>query len=133
LPTNTNDKGDNATIPHIDKDSLLQADHVHDESHSEHNFRDMQIRAADEDFQDAEEQEDFYYDDYNDDDEEQVEIWEDVEEIYLDVPPRIPKLLHTPNRRGEKRMRMQRLPGRRYDAEPSAPAASLFLSPPQPT
>jgi hypothetical protein len=55
-----------------------------------------------------------------------------VEEIYLDVPPRAPELLHAPYRRGKKRMRMQRLPARRYDAEASASAASLFLSLPQP-
>jgi hypothetical protein len=66
----------------------------------------MQIRAADEDFQDAEEEEDFYYDGYNDDDEEQAEIWEDAEEIYLDVLLRAPKLLHTLDRRGKKRMCM---------------------------
>jgi hypothetical protein len=92
----------------------------------------MQIGVADDDFQDAEEHEDFYYDDYNDYDEEQAEIWEDAEEIYLDVPPRAPKLLHAPDHKGKKKMRMQRLLATRYDAEALASAVSFFLSPPQP-
>lgn len=63
LPTDT-------AVPHIDRDSLLQPDHVHDEPHPKHNFGEMQIGLTDNDFQDAQEQEDFNYDDYDDDDEE---------------------------------------------------------------
>jgi hypothetical protein len=86
----------------------------------------MQIGEADDNFFDSQE-EDFYYDDYNDDDEEEREVWEDGEEVHLQVPA---ELLHAPDRRGKKRMRMQRRPYNRGDAEISATAAALFASPP---
>jgi hypothetical protein len=101
---------------------LLPADHSHDN----HEAPEMQIGEADDNFFDSQE-EDFYYDDYNDDDEEEREVWEDGEEVHLQVPA---ELLHAPDRRGKKRMRMQRRPYNRGDAEISATTAALFASPP---
>jgi hypothetical protein len=109
------------SYPHLDCDGLLQPEHLHDDPQAP----EMQIGPVEEDFFDSQE-EDFYYDDYNDDDEEEREVWEDGEEVHLQVPP---ELWHAPDRRGKKRMRMQRRPCQTSDADVSASAASLFASP----
>jgi hypothetical protein len=86
----------------------------------------MRIGLAIDDYFDSQE-EDFYYNEYNNDDEEEREVWEDGEEVHLQV---LPKLLHVPDRRGKKRLRMQRRPFHRSDAEIAIAAGSLFASPP---
>ena len=87
----------------------------------------MEIGRADNDFFDSQE-EDFYYHDYNDDDEEEQEVWEDGEEVHLEVPP---ELLHALDHKRKKQMRMQCRPSTRYDAAALASVASLFSSPPR--
>ena len=113
---------DDDLCAHVDRDRLLQPEHLEDVPVDP----EMEIGPVDDVFFDSQE-EDCYYDDYNDDDEEDPEIWEDGEEVHLQVPP---ELLHTPDRRGKKRMRMQRLSSNRSNAEACASAVALFASPP---
>jgi hypothetical protein len=54
------------SCPHIDRDGLLPAEHLH----AEEDVDELQIGPADDDYFDSQE-EDFYYDDYNDEDEEE--------------------------------------------------------------
>ena len=79
---------------YVDRDRLLQPEHLEDIQVDP----EMQIGPTDDDFFDSQE-EDYYYDDYNNDDEEDPEIWEDGEEVHLQVPL---ELLYTFNRRGKK-------------------------------
>ena len=62
----------------------------------------MHIGPTEDDYFDSQE-EDFYYDEYNSDDQEEPEVWEDGDEVHMQVPP---ELLHAPDRKGKKRMRM---------------------------
>jgi hypothetical protein len=101
---------------------LLPTEHLHEEE----DVGELQIGPLDDAYFDSQE-DDFYYDDYNDEDEEEREIWEDGEEVHLQV---LPELLHAPYCRGKKRMRMQRHPFKTADAKFSASAVSLFASPP---
>jgi hypothetical protein len=111
-----------ASCPHIDRDGLLPTEHLHEEE----DVGELQIGPADDAYFDSQE-EDFYYDDYNDEDEEEREIWEDGEEVHLEIPP---EPLYALDRRGKKRMRMQRRPSKTIDVEFSAYVVSLFASPP---
>jgi hypothetical protein len=123
LPASAIDDRDGDPIescPHVDRDNLLQPEHMHDNPKAS----DMQIGPADDDFFDSQE-EDFYYDDYNDDDEEEREVWKDGEEVDLQVPP---ELRHAPDRRGKKQLRMQRRPCQRSDAKVYASTASQYAS-----
>jgi hypothetical protein len=89
----------------------------------------MHIGPVEDDYFDSQE-EDFYYDDYNSDDQEEPKVWEDGDEVHMQIPP---ELLHAPNCKGKKRMHMQRRPCNRSDAEISASIASLFaFAPPSP-
>jgi hypothetical protein len=87
------------SCPCVDRDGLLEGELLDDEAKAE-----MQIGPTEDEYFDSQE-EDFYYDDYNDDNEEEREVWEDGKEVHLQVPP---KLLHAPDRRGKKRLLIQR-------------------------